>query len=123
MSLYNFILIVSGVLLNAIAQLLIKAGTNALGQLNLSRSELLSTTLSVGLEPHILGGLTCYVFSVVIWIIVLSKVPVSVAYPMLSIGYVVNAIAAWYLFGEILSAQKIVGISTIIVGVFLIAKS
>jgi len=123
MSLYNFILILSGVLLNALAQLLIKAGTNALGQLKLNRSELVSTALNVGFEPHILGGLTCYVFSVVIWIIVLSKVPVSVAYPMLSIGYVVNAIAAWYLFGEVLSVQKIVGITTIIIGVYLIAKT
>jgi multidrug transporter EmrE-like cation transporter len=42
---------------------------------------------------------------------------------MLSIGYVVNALAAWYLFGELLSAQKLIGIAVIIVGVYLVAKS
>jgi multidrug transporter EmrE-like cation transporter len=42
---------------------------------------------------------------------------------MLSIGYVVNAIAAWYLFGEYLSTQKLLGIAVIIVGVYLVAKS
>jgi multidrug transporter EmrE-like cation transporter len=68
-------------------------------------------------------GLICYVFSVGIWIVALSKVPVSVAYPMLSVGYVVNAIAAWYLFGEVISAQKLAGIAVIIFGVYLIARS
>jgi multidrug transporter EmrE-like cation transporter len=61
--------------------------------------------------------------SVVVWILALSRVPVSVAYPMLSIGYVVNAIAAWWLFGESLAAQKLAGIAFIVVGVFLVARS
>ena len=53
----------------------------------------------------------------------LSRIEVSIAYPMLSIGYVVNAAAAWYLFGEAVTAQRMVGIATIIVGVFLVARS
>jgi multidrug transporter EmrE-like cation transporter len=42
---------------------------------------------------------------------------------LLSLGYVVNAIAAWYLFGEALGAQRMVGIGVIIVGVVLVARS
>jgi multidrug transporter EmrE-like cation transporter len=42
---------------------------------------------------------------------------------MLSIGYVVNAVAAWYLFGEALSATKLAGIGIIIFGVILVARS
>jgi multidrug transporter EmrE-like cation transporter len=60
---------------------------------------------------------------VVVWILALSRVPVSVAYPMLSVGYVVNAAAAWFLFGESLSMQKLVGIGFIVIGVFLVARS
>jgi len=48
---------------------------------------------------------------------------VSVAYPMLSIGYIVNALAAWWLFGESRGAQKLVGIGFIVVGVYLVARS
>jgi len=48
---------------------------------------------------------------------------VSVAYPMLSVGYIVNAVAAWYLFGEQLSASRLLGIGIIIVGVTLISRS
>jgi multidrug transporter EmrE-like cation transporter len=75
------------------------------------------------MQPYILGGLACYVLSVGIWIAALSRVPVSVAYPMLSIGYVVNAIAAHFLFGEALSAAKIGGIAVIIVGVVLVSRA
>jgi len=48
---------------------------------------------------------------------------VSIAYPMLSIGYVVNAVAAWALFGELLSAMRLTGIGIIIVGVYVLARS
>jgi multidrug transporter EmrE-like cation transporter len=68
----------------------------------------------------IIGGLTCYVLSVVLWIIALSRVDVSIAYPMLSLGYVVTAIGAWYLFGEALSFQRLFAV--ILVGVALLAR-
>jgi multidrug transporter EmrE-like cation transporter len=112
MSLFSFAFILAGVLLNAAAQLLLKAGTNAV-----------PLGLRLALEPHILGGLACYVVSVVVWVVALSRVPVSIAYPMLSIGYVVNAIAARYLLGETLTPMRLVGIGVIIVGVFMVARS
>ena len=61
--------------------------------------------------------------SVVVWIMALSRVEVSIAYPMLSIGYVVNAIAAWYLFGEAVTTMRLTGIGFIIIGVFIVARS
>jgi len=123
MNLISLILILTGVLLNAAAQLLLKAGTNTLGNLTVEGGEIVGTALRVGTNPYIAGGLACYVVSVGIWIVALSRVEVSVAYPMLSIGYIVNALAASYLFGESLTAQKVVGIGVIIVGVYLVAKS
>jgi len=123
MNVLTFALILLGVLLNAVAQLCLKAGTTALGLSMPARGEIVHTLFRVALEPHIIGGLTCYVISVGVWIAALSRVEVSVAYPMLSIGYVVNALAAWYLFGETLSAQKMLGIVVIIVGVYLVARS
>lgn len=52
-----------------------------------------------------------------------ARVPVSIAYPMLSIGYIVNALAAGYLFGEALTGRRWLGISFIMVGVYLLARS
>lgn len=123
MSAISWLLILTGVLLNATAQLLLKAGTNSVGTFSFSTNNLLPVGLKLATEPHILGGLTCYVISVVVWIMALSRVEVSLAYPMLSIGYVVNAFAAWWLFGEALTVERLVGIGVIIFGVFLLART
>ena len=123
MSAVSIALLMTGVLLNAAAQLLLKAGTNAVGHFEFSLDNVLPVGLKLAFEPHILGGMACYVVSLVVWILGLSRVPVSMAYPMLSIGYVLNALAAWYLFGESLTAQKLLGIGFIIVGVILVTRS
>jgi multidrug transporter EmrE-like cation transporter len=119
----TFWLLMAGVLLNAGAQLALKAGTNRIGEFAFSLDNLVPIGLRVATSPYILLGLACYVVSVVVWILGLSRVPVSVAYPMLSVGYIVNAIAAWMLFGESLTAQKMVGIGMIVVGVVLVTRS
>jgi multidrug transporter EmrE-like cation transporter len=123
MSIVSFSLLLTGVLLNAAAQLLLKAGTNAVGHFEFSLENALPVGMRLALEPHIMAGMACYVVSLVVWIMGLSRVEVSVAYPMLSIGYLINAVAAWYLFGESLTALRLTGIGFIIVGVFLVAKS
>ena len=123
MNAVSFSLVLAGVLLNAAAQLLLKAGTNRIGTFEFSAANIVPVGMQVAASPFVLGGLACYAISVVVWILALSRVPVSIAYPMLSIGYIVNAGAAWFLFGESLTAQKLVGIGFIIVGVWLVARS
>jgi multidrug transporter EmrE-like cation transporter len=118
-----FSLLLSGVLLNAAAQLLLKAGTNRVGAFAFTLDNVVPVGLRLIANPPILAGLGCYAVSVVVWILGLSRVPVSVAYPLLSLGYVINAFAAWMLFGESLAAQKLVGIGFILVGVFLVSRS
>jgi multidrug transporter EmrE-like cation transporter len=119
----GYSLILFGVLLNASAQLLLKAGTNAVGRFEFAAQNLVPVATRVAFEPHILAGMLCYAVSLVVWIMGLSRVEVSVAYPLLSLGYVINAVAAWYLFGESVGAMRVAGIGVIIVGVYLIARS
>ena len=65
----------------------------------------------------------CYAASLVVWIVGLSRVPVSVAYPLLSLGYIINAIAAHYLLGEAVTPARWLGIGFIVLGVWLVARS
>ncbi|HET7729972.1 MAG TPA: SMR family transporter [Usitatibacter sp.] len=123
MTLVPFSLLLAGVLLNAAAQLLLKAGTNRVGEFAFTLDNLVPIGTKLAANPPILAGLACYGVSVVVWVLGLSRVPVSVAYPMLSLGYVINAFAAWMLFGESLAVQKLVGIGFIVIGVFLVARS
>ncbi|MCL6555308.1 MAG: EamA family transporter [Burkholderiales bacterium] len=116
-------LIFTGVLLNALAQLLLKAGTNAVGHFAFTVDNAWPVGLKLATQPYILAGMVCYAISLVVWIMALSRVEVSIAYPMLSVGYVINAIAAWYFFGEAVTLTRLLGIGIIILGVYIVARS
>jgi len=115
--------LLTGVLLNAGAQLLLKAGTNRLGVITLTADNWPATLVQMASEGYFIAGIAFYAISVLVWILGLSRVPVSIAYPLLSLGYVVNAIAAHYLLGEAVTAQRWLGIGFSIVGVYVVARS
>lgn len=115
--------LLTGVLLNAAAQLLLKGGTNRLGVISLSADNWMPMVIRMATEGYFIAGIALYGISVIVWILGLSRVPVSIAYPLLSLGYVVNAIAAHYLLGEALTAQRWLGIGFIIAGVYLVARN
>ena len=123
MTISTFGFIFTGIMLNALAQLLLKAGTNAVGAIHLDSAHLLPTFIKLATQLPILGGLACYVVSVGVWIIGLSRVDVTIAYPLLSLGYIVNAVGAWYFLGETMSAQRMLAVGVIIVGVALLVRS
>jgi multidrug transporter EmrE-like cation transporter len=111
------------VLLNAAAQLFLKAGTNLIGTVSFGDANTVNTLLNIARIPWFWAGFACYGISLFTWIATLSRLPVSVAYPLVSVGYVVNALAAWWLFGESLTVQKLVGVGFIIIGVVLVSTS
>jgi len=124
MNLTTFAFIISGVILNACAQLLLKAGTNAIGgAIHLTMSNWFETFVKVVTQLPILGGLACYAISLVVWIIGLSRTDVTIAYPMLSLGYVVSAFGAWMFLGEAVSPQRLAAIGVIVIGVVLLART
>ncbi|MGB9107265.1 MAG: EamA family transporter [Telluria sp.] len=124
MNLTTFAFIISGVLLNACAQVLLKAGTNALGgAIHLTMSNAFETFVRVASQLPILAGLACYALSLVVWIMGLSRTDVTIAYPMLSLGYVVAAAGAWLFLGEAVSPQRMLAIGVIMIGVVLLARS
>lgn len=123
MSFTNISLILLDVLLNTAAQLCLKQGMQSVGSVVFSLSGLLSALTGIAADLFILGGLACYAVSFCVWLAVLSRVEVSVAYPMLSIGYVVTAAAGWYFWGEALTAGKLLGIGIICLGVAILFKS
>lgn len=123
MSGLSFGLILGGVILNALGQLLLKAGTNAVGPFEFSAANAVPVGVKLASQPYVIAGVVCYFVSLVVWLMALSRVEVSVAYPMLSIGYALNAVAAWYLFGEAVTPLRLLGIGVIVLGVYIVARS
>lgn len=118
-----YIPLLIGIFLNASAQMLLKAGMDRIGYFEYSARNIWPITLQVAMNPYIVIGLGCYVVSVAVWLMGLSRVDVSVAYPLLSLGYVFTAVIAYYFLNENVSYLRVIGIFVILFGVFLITRS
>ena len=117
-------LILVGVSLNAVAQLLLKAATRPLSVFtHFDGPTLIASIVVLGRSPPFWAGMICYGASLCVWLAALSKAPVSIAYPMLSLGYIVVAWASVIWLGETLSPLKVLGIAMICIGVVLVSRS
>jgi len=117
-------LILTGVGLNSVAQLLLKVATRPLAHFtDFGMHTLLEATLILARSLAFWAGMLCYGTSLCVWLAALSKAPVSTAYPMLSVGYVIVAAVSVLWLGETLSPVKVLGIALICVGVVLVSRS
>jgi drug/metabolite transporter (DMT)-like permease len=119
----DFSILFCGVLLNALAQLGLKAATRVTGPLLAGDTGVWRRSLELLAVPPLWYALGAYGLSVIVWLVGLSRVPVSQAYPLLSLGYVINIGLAWWLLGEVPNVQRVAGIGVILVGVVLVARS
>jgi multidrug transporter EmrE-like cation transporter len=124
MSWVTWVLILTGVGLNAAAQLLLKVATKPLAHFGVFNTDVLSSSIVILFKsPPFWSGMLCYAASVCVWVAALSKAPVSTAYPMLSLGYVVVAAVSVAWLGETLSPAKMLGIALICTGVVLVSRN
>ena len=80
----------------------------------------MEVAVAVATSPLVLGGLTCFGLSAVVWLFVLSQIPLSQAYPFVALGIVVTVTAGTILFGETVTAQSLAGVVLIVTGVILV---
>ena len=124
MSWVTWALILTGVGLNAAAQLLLKVATRPLAHFSDFSAETLSSSLMIlSKSLPFWTGMVCYGASVCVWLAALSKAPVSTAYPMLSLGYVAVAAVSVLWLGESMGPAKALGIALICAGVILVSRS
>ena len=103
------------------SQLLFKKGTASFGD-NISLNkpfELIKTVLTT---PVFLIGLFLYGISFLLWLMVIKKLPLNVAYPMSSLNFIIVFFLSWIFLGESVNALKIVGVLTICAGIILLFK-
>jgi multidrug transporter EmrE-like cation transporter len=121
MTLPMFGLILFSVTLNSLAQVFLRRGMAGMAAPDLAN--VLGVASSIALNPWFWGGMACYGVSILSWLFVLSKLQVSVAYPFLSIGYVIAAVIGFFFLGEAVGPQRIIGIALICSGLVFISRS
>ncbi|EKE78736.1 DMT family transporter [Oceanibaculum indicum] len=99
-----------GILIGVAGQMLLKAGASG------------DTLLKQFLSPQSILGLGLYFAAAVCYMYALRKLPVSVAFPSVSLSYVIVALLAYWTMGESLGPLKLAGIAMIVGGVFLITR-
>lgn len=115
------ILLIFNVLLTVFGQILLKQGVSAVGRIGGFR-ELIPKLTQVIFNPYVLGGISIYGFTTFVWLVILSRVKLSIAYPMLSLGYVLAIPFSWLFFKEDIPRVRIIGAIIICIGVYLVAQ-
>ncbi len=116
-------LILTAVICIVSAQLLLKYGLKNAAHAELELGTAVTFLTSMLLNPYVILGVILFIISAILWMLVLSKVELSYAYPALSLGYALAAIGAWLLFNENLSMLRIAGIIVICSGVYALSRS
>jgi small multidrug resistance pump len=105
-----YLSLILAILIGVLAQTLLKLGASS----DTPLSQLLARQSILGLLLYGLAAL-CYMFA-------LRKIPVSVAFPSVSLSYVLVAGVGYWFFDESLAWPKLAGIGLIFVGVLIVAR-
>lgn len=114
-----FSLIMLNICLVSAAQILLKFSTGSLGTLKESKNiiNILGKIIS---NPYLVSGTTCYVLSLILWVYILTKAQLSIAYPLMSLSYVTVMILSVLFFKENINFAQWIGALLIVAGTSLI---
>ena len=118
-----FLLLLLAISLSVTGEFLLKSGMNQVGLLSLSPEAFLLGLKRAFSTPQVLGGFAFIFAGSIIWLAVLSRVDLSWAYPMLSLGYLFVVLTSWFFLGESFSLLRLAGTLFVCLGVFLIFRS
>jgi len=115
-----YIILALAIILNALANILMKVGMMRQGES--SGSPLLMAKAAL-VNPVLFAGVVSFALALIAYSYVLSKINLSIAYPvMTSLGYVIVIIASWIFLKEHITLIQIIGFTFIIAGVWMVAQ-
>ncbi|MBI4975656.1 hypothetical protein HZC20_03180 [Candidatus Peregrinibacteria bacterium] len=116
----RYVLLIMAIVLNASANILTKIGASKLGILK--NLPIVSSTIKFLTNYYLLGGLILFALNIVFYILALSKINLSIAYPvMTSGGFLIISLFSIFYLKESLTSLQILGIILIAIGITLIA--
>lgn len=119
----TMLIIGCSLVLSVIGQALLKYGMGQMGALIISLATLPQIILQIATSPFVIGGLFVYAVATFFWLVTLSRVDLSVAYPSLSLTQVLVLGVAWLILREEISPLRVMGVLVICVGMLLVARS
>lgn len=110
------------------ALLAVAISFNVIGQLLLKRAAMAGSGVGAGLQkallsPYLFAGVASLGSSMLLWVQVLRKVPLTIAHPLTGLVFIAVPVVSHFLWGEPLPAIRVAGILVILLGVILVAQS
>ena len=121
-TLQNHFYIFLTVLLSFYSQLIIKWKVTAYGDPGVTLSSKTEFVIRLLLNPWVITALIATFMSGVAWMFALSKFPLSYAYPFISLLYPMMLLAGAFIFNETITMTEIIGICTIILGLYILSR-
>jgi multidrug transporter EmrE-like cation transporter len=119
----TFFLILSSVAMGTTAQLLLKIGMSHGGIKEAMAGQAWGgLATQVATNHWVIGGLSLYALSAVVWLLVLARVQLSYAYPFVGIGFIITMLMGWWVLGDAMSVQRVGGTLLIATGIALVAR-
>jgi len=124
MTIRLFLIIFLSVSLSAIAQITLKTGVSSpKAQLAMQGATGIDLVWAIAANWYVVFGLALYFLGAVVWLFVLARVDVTMAYPFVGLGFILTMIlGAWFL-SEPVGAVRIIGTLLVVAGVALISLS
>jgi multidrug transporter EmrE-like cation transporter len=114
-------LLLISVLAGVFGQFFLKLGAGKLGKVDMDNA--LSHILSIVTTPELLVGLTCYALGAIVYILLLTRVNLSIAAPAISISYIFSVLLGHFWFRESIVLPQIIGLAAISFGVILVVSN
>lgn len=114
-------LILANVMLTVLGHTMLKQGMSQVGRVTGDLEVIRRAFLKAASNPFVICGLLVFAFTSMLWLVVLSRVPLSIAYPMLSLSYVFAILVSWLVFKEHIPWTRVLGAAIICGGVYLVS--
>ena len=114
----EFALLLMSVLISVAGQFFLKMGALKLGKVDVGNA--VNLILNMITIPELLLGLTCYGIGAIAYILLLTRINLSVAAPAVSVGYIFSVLLGYFVLKESISLTRTFGLGFIVIGVILV---
>ena len=123
-SVTSLMLILASVSMSALAQIVLKFGmSDSALQASIQSGGAFRILSQIVLSPFVLLGLTIYFLGAMVWLLVLSRIDVSQAYPFVGLGFILTMTLSMVMLGEVVTPLRIAGTLVVVCGVMMIAAT
>jgi len=94
-----------------------------IGPFSVSISTMIQQYVRIFLNPFVVAGIFGFALSMLVWLYVLSRVELSIAYPFVALNYVLILLGSHFLFNEAVTPMKMTGVAVTVLGLYLISSA